>query len=381
MKQIKACLLAAVAVPASTCSAETSTGDRVIQLGKDLYNGTTKVQFTTEALGEADFFKIDPGPNATTFDSWYFDAMNPSTNETVVFNFEIQRPTDNGADVGTTQYHVSLFGSFANGTAFSYGVNSEYANITERADKSMRVDFFGGSEVSWSGSSLLQPRPVYNVTINSPETGIYGSLILRGNTVAPHYTCGTDAAGVNEKNVEGVAWANALPDAEATVDLKLGDTAISFSGYGYHDKTWVDRPFQEAIQAAFWGHARLGPYAVVWWHSHAQDGTEISSEYLATYEDGHVIASRCVDRVNNTLGWGEGQIWPLVPGTPAPAGMIMRWDLGDAGVFVANITSKDIFVTIPFWQAGRGPVSGGFVGGEQYTDETGLWSLNQLPKL
>ncbi|KAH9225238.1 hypothetical protein K456DRAFT_1797024, partial [Colletotrichum gloeosporioides 23] len=162
-------------------------------------------------------------------------------------------------------------------------------------------------------------------------------------------------------------WANALPDAEATVDLKLGDTAMTFSGYGYHDKTWVDRPFQEAIQAAFWGHTRLGPYAVVWRHSHAQDGTEISSEYLATYEDGHVIASRCVDRANNTLGWGEGQIWPLVPGTPAPAGMIMRWDLGDAGVFVANITSKDIFVTIPFWQAGRGPVSGGFVGGEQYT--------------
>ncbi|KAK1624844.1 hypothetical protein BDP81DRAFT_500049 [Colletotrichum phormii] len=350
MKHTKACLLAAAAVSASSCAAETNTGDRVIQLGKGYYNGTTKVQFTTEALGEADFFKIDPGPNATTFDSWYFDAMNPSTNETVVFNFEVQRPTDNGADVGTTQYHVSL-----------YGVNFEMANIIERADKSMRVDFFGGSEVSWSGSSLLQPRPVYNVTINSPETGIYGSLILRGNTVAPHYTCGTDAAGVNEKNVEGVAWANALPDAEAAVDLKLDDTTI--------------------FPAAFWGHARLGPYAVVWWHSHAQDGTEISSEYLATYEDGHVIASRCVDRANNTLGWGEGQIWPLVPGTPAPAGMIVRWDLGDAGVFVANITSKDIFVTIPFWQAGRGPVSGGFVGGEQYTDETGLWSLNQLPKL
>ncbi|KAI8276434.1 hypothetical protein K4K59_009784 [Colletotrichum sp. SAR11_240] len=243
MKNTKACLLAVVALLYTGCLAGTHNEDRVIQLGKDYYNGTTKVQFTTEALGEADFFKIDPGPNATTFDSWYFDAMNPSTNETIVFNFEIQRPTDNGADVGTTQYHVSLFGSFANGTAFSYGVNSEFANITERADKSMRVDFFGGSEVSWSSLSLLQPRLVYNVTINSPETGIYGSLVLQGNTVAPHYTCGIDAARVNEKNIEGVAWANALSDAEATVDLKLGDIAMTFSGYGYHDKTWVDRPF------------------------------------------------------------------------------------------------------------------------------------------
>ena len=103
--------------------------------------------------------------------------MNPLTNETVVFNFEVQWP------VGTakTLYHVSLWGSFANGTAYSYEVDAESCNITERADKSMRVDFFGGTEVSWSGSSLLDPRPVYNVSINSPELGITGNLILRGN--------------------------------------------------------------------------------------------------------------------------------------------------------------------------------------------------------
>ncbi|KAM5349229.1 hypothetical protein ACJ41O_005736 [Fusarium nematophilum] len=313
--------------------------------------------------------------------SWYFDAINPSTNETVIFNFEVQWPVDTTIDISESFYRVTIFGSFSNGTAYSYEVYSQNVNITERADKSMQVDFFGGNEFSWSGSSLLKPRPVYNVTINSPQFGIMGSIILQGNLAAPHYSCGTDAAGVEEQIIEGVAWANALPDANATVSLRIGDTAMSFEGYGYHDKTWVDRPFEKALQAAFWGHARLGPYAVVWWHSRAQDGTDISSEYLARWQDGQVIASRCVDRPNNTLGWGEGQIWPLVPGTPAPAGMIMRWDLGDAGIFVANITSNDIFVDIPFWQAGRGPVSGGFEGQESFTDETGLWSLNQLQPL
>lgn len=137
------------------------------------------------------------------------------------------------------------------------------------------------------------------------------------------------------------------------------------------------------MQAAFWGHARVGPYAVVWWHSRTQDGLDISSEYLARWADGQILASRCVqNRENNTLGWGKGQIWPLVPGTPAPAGMIIRWDLGDEGVFAMNLTSTGyIFVDVPFWQAGRGAVIGGFEGQETFTDVTGLWTLNQLPQL
>lgn len=378
--QLRAYLLAAASL-LGCCSSAHSTEDRVILLTNQPYNGTTKVEFTSQALGQVDFFKLDPAPNATTWDSWYFDAINPSTNETIIFNFEVQWPADNGVATSETLYRVTIFGSYANGTAFSFGVDAENVNITERADKSMRVDFFGGNEFSWSGSSLLEPRPVYNVTINAPQVGIQGSLVLRGNVAAPHYSCGTDAAGVDERIIAGVAWANALPDANASVSLQLNDTTMSFEGYGYHDKTWVDRPFQEALQAAFWGHARLGPYAVVWFHSRAQDGTDTSSEYLARWEDGLVIASHCVDSPNNTLGWGEGQIWPLVPGTPAPAGMIMRWDLGDAGVFVANITSNDVFVDIPYWQAGRGPVTGGFEGQEYYTDETGVWTLNQLPQL
>ncbi|KAK1845267.1 hypothetical protein CCHR01_12122 [Colletotrichum chrysophilum] len=48
---------------------------------------------------------------------------------------------------------------------------------------------------------------------------------------------------------------------------------MTFSGYGYHDKTWVDPPLQEAIQAAFWGprapgtlRRRLAALARAGWH-------------------------------------------------------------------------------------------------------------------
>lgn len=34
----------------------------------------------------------------------------------------------------------------------------------------------------------------------------------------------------------GIAWANAVPDAGATVDFEIGDKKLQFSGTGYHDK-------------------------------------------------------------------------------------------------------------------------------------------------
>lgn len=198
----------------------------------------------------------------------------------------------------------------------------------------------------------------------------------------PHYSCGYDQAGVDELNIDGVAWANALPDSNVTVSVSIQNVTTAYEGYGYHDKTWVSRPFQNSLQSAFWGHARLGPYAVVWWHSRSQTGVDVSAEYLAEWGTGKVLTSRCVyDYPNNTLGWGEGQIWPLVVGTPPPAGMILNWDLGDLGQFTANITSENFFVDIPFWQGGKGSITGGFVGGETYTQETGLWTLNQLEQI
>lgn len=113
--------------------------------------------------------------------------MNPLTNETVVFNFEVQWPVDPSVPESEMLYRVTLFGSFANGTAYSYAIESDHVKITEREDKSMRADFFGyeGNEFSWSGSSLLKPRPVYIATVNSPELGIKGTITLQGNVSIP----------------------------------------------------------------------------------------------------------------------------------------------------------------------------------------------------
>jgi hypothetical protein len=117
--------------------------------------------------------------------------MNPMTNETVVFNFEVQWPLDPNVPESKMLYRVTLFGSFANGTAYSYAVESDHVKITEREDKSMRADFFGveGGEFGWSGSSLLKPRPVYIATVNAPELGI-GHVIASRCVNDPNNTLG-----------------------------------------------------------------------------------------------------------------------------------------------------------------------------------------------
>ena len=105
--------------------------------------------------------------------------MNPLTNEAVTLNVEVGWPPDN--TTLTTIYRVTILGAFSNGTAYNYVVEAENTKIIERTDKSMEAKFFGQNEYGFSGSSLLKPRPIYEVTINAPEMGIIGSITLRGN--------------------------------------------------------------------------------------------------------------------------------------------------------------------------------------------------------
>lgn len=190
-------LLAASPVLAIYSSSAEATGDRVISLGPDGFNGTSNVEFISTSLGQADFFKVDPAPNDTTFDSyvdcftsygqsnvcvanhcrWYFDAMNPSTQEVITFNFEV--------GYGTL-YRMTLRGSWANGSIYEYEIEATHVNITEGLDKSVKVDFFGGgNEFGWSSSSQLLPRPSFNATVNAPELGISGTMSFTGSVCVP----------------------------------------------------------------------------------------------------------------------------------------------------------------------------------------------------
>jgi hypothetical protein len=62
--------------------------------------------------------------------------------------------------------------------------------------------------------------------------------------VAPaHYPCGPAQAGQVMEIMPHVGWANAIPDAIASVDLTVNGTLIKFTGVGYHDSTLSFTPF------------------------------------------------------------------------------------------------------------------------------------------
>lgn len=54
-----------------------------------------------------------------------------------------------------------------------------------------------------------------------------------------HYPCGpaSDPSGLSFELAPGLGWANAVPDADAAVNLNVNGEAIMFTGgSGYHDK-------------------------------------------------------------------------------------------------------------------------------------------------
>ena len=54
-----------------------------------------------------------------------------------------------------------------------------------------------------------------------------------------------------------------MPDADATVDLTVGGVPLQFAGAGYHDSNWGADPFVGNLAHTYWGHARVGPFSVV----------------------------------------------------------------------------------------------------------------------
>jgi hypothetical protein len=95
-----------------------------------------------------------------------------------------------------------------------------------------------------------------------------------------------------------VGWTNIIPDGSATVDFASGDKKVKFeNGIGYHDKKWGNRPFHHSIKHWYWGHARLGPYSIVWLETVSHDGKTYSNAFIS-----HPNGSNRVVCRNNCLG-------------------------------------------------------------------------------
>ncbi|KAK1623329.1 hypothetical protein BDP81DRAFT_503520, partial [Colletotrichum phormii] len=180
--------------------------------------------------GNLDGAKANSSVNASTSDFWYFDTQ-PGGGP-----LQLSGPRN-----------LSAFGA------------TDGATITN--DENGVRGEWKGVDATFLGTPLDKPNVTYTITIDSDEIGVNGTLVsdlasLQESTAkhtpqhvadqrqrAPaHYPCALNEPGVSEELVPYLYWANAVPDADADVDITIDGERISFvNGVGYHDKNWADK--------------------------------------------------------------------------------------------------------------------------------------------
>jgi hypothetical protein len=314
--------------------------------------------------------------NATVFDWWYFDAVSPDLNSSLVVIFFTA--TNNSFPVPLYQgdlVPVVLSGSFPNQTLFNIVLNAEQAVITTVGGGSNGV--FEGTNTSWTGNP---DNSVYVVAINAPEVGVNGSFTL--NAVSPpHYPCGPDRAGESMALLPGVGWANVVPDAVANIDIVIHGSGLKFIGVGYHDKNWGSAPFATAVQSWYWGHGRVGPYSLVWFSAISPSNVTYVSGYVTTTKPSHkdkscVVTSSC-DLSNFTIRpTGANSTYPPRISGGEPQGYHMEFAVEDGNTLMVDLTR-----TLTLQSSGGGGVYTRWIGslrgnikgtGQAWTG-TGLW--------
>lgn len=134
-------------------------------------------------------------------------------------------------------------------------------------------------------------------------------------------------------------WANAIPDADVTVDLVINGTTVSFEGIGYHDKNWGDKTVLKSPKFWDWGHTRLGPYSLVWYDLLDYNDTEYHRSYIA--KDGEIIELSCDDDAVVTRPLGNAT-WPPRDGLTKIPGVQSTFQLPDGTNFEVNVTTESL---------------------------------------
>ncbi|KAI9719987.1 MAG: hypothetical protein M1812_003112 [Candelaria pacifica] len=299
--------------------------------------GSTVAQFLSNESG-LDGPKLS-AINGAVFDWWYFDVVSYDLKSSITLTFF----TDTAAgfpfsiepskDVTT----VAISGTYPNGTLFAKQLNAAQAIITTIKDGSSGL-WTGNDSSGWTGTPDLSR---YVVKINAPAAGITGSFSLK--SIAPaHYPCGPAKAGETMEVAPHIGWSNAVPDAEAYVDVVVDGEAFCFSGAGYHDKNWGDQPFFDSVSSWFWGHGRLGPYSIVWFDFLAPNGSEYRSAYAS--RNGKVLNTSCEAQSITVRPFGGNSTYPSTQSSGLPQGFEIVMDIGNEGILKANVTAR--FVTL-----------------------------------
>ncbi|KAL4945162.1 hypothetical protein BDV06DRAFT_231580 [Aspergillus oleicola] len=309
--------------------------------------------------------------NETSYDWWYFDvvakpdALGQQPSITAIFHttgnhgFDTLHLRSNSSYPSSNLVQVDL--AWPNGTTESWMFFAGETVIT--VEKDGANGNFSKTGCSFEGAPDLSE---YSVHIDAPEQGIAGSFRIRSEAAA-HYTCGPNEEGQRMSLVPGAGWVNAIPDGYGEADFEIRGKRFKFQGRGYHDHDFGNRPFSHSYAASYWGHGRLGDYAVVWADTLTPSGDNVVSAYVA--RGGEIVTAHCGGiRVRP---YGANSTYPPTTSTGAPTGFSMDVSIPEGHL---QLQAETIYVTIRSEIYGRftGTFSG-TLNGERLPDGTSLW--------
>ncbi|RTE82733.1 hypothetical protein BHE90_002736 [Fusarium euwallaceae] len=276
-------------------------------------------------------------------DFWYFDVFSKATNQTLNIVFF------NSGEFKQYPHPLSVqvSGVFPNGTGFYYAALADEGVSITNGPQGIQGTWKGIG--SFKGSSLDKPNVEYSIKLDSPEMGISGKIKFK-STAPAHYPCDLNGAvGVTQNLLPGLYWANAVPDAETVVDLKVKDTAIQFKdGVGYHDKNWGNQSIIDGPKYWDWGH-----------------GKETRRSFVV--KNGKVLMVSCDPKSMQVRQKGGKAAWPPTTGLLETDGLSILYTLPDGQELVVDVTTEIIVRDESgAYQRANGIIKGGIKGKETF---------------
>ncbi|EKM52035.1 uncharacterized protein PHACADRAFT_150957 [Phanerochaete carnosa HHB-10118-sp] len=324
-------------------------------------SGQSKVHLTSSATG-FDAPKALP-INGSSFDWYYFDIISEDSRSSIFLAFflaPISSLWDN-LPVFPTAVWTDAFISLPDGSALNLDAGGNDLIVMTTVNGSSGT--LNGTGWGWAG---VPDMSFYEVIIDSPETGVQGTLTFK-STAPAHFPCAPITASGEQSFMLGSApfgWANAVPDANANVDIVINGTEVKFSGAGYHDKAsilagnWGPTAVDTVAKSWLWGHARFGSYTIVWYDLISPDGSEHVSSYIS--RKGKVLAASCSNMTVRPTG--ANSVFPPVFGSGPPGGFHISAYVEGEGQLELDVNHTTLIlgdsnITMYRWS---GMVRGGF---------------------
>ncbi|ROV96235.1 hypothetical protein VMCG_07725 [Cytospora schulzeri] len=272
-------------------------------------------------------------PNATSYEWWYYDVVSEDHSSSVVFVTSITYST-----TGVPLLSADLTISYPNGTWTEIAIPQNKLYFSTVGEGST-----GAAEAfSWRSAPDLSE---YIIQLDVEEQGVTGEIHM-SSIAPPHVKCGPSVEGASLTDAENILWINPIPDAVASVDIKVNGTSIRFEGSGYHDKNWGSNSYADVLNQWYWGHGRSGSYSIVFFWIIQDNGKIVASAYIT--RDGQIIYSTCDPDSVVIRPFGTGGIVYPVPfnGSASLEGLYINIDAGeDIGKFAFTAQQTNVIQT------------------------------------